>query len=186
MVSPFKYISILAAAPLALIAQINVTGVSTTATQAILQYTSPVQAACSLKVADMDRSLSIASATQSAGQVTVQTNSPHGLLTGAAIYIENSGAAAWDGWQTITTVPSPSSFTFLNATAGTAAAGNVGVLVDDVNPALFSGADQDSRPGNITAGRMQVAGQSSSPAPTGRTRTFVIGLRNAQFASDGD
>jgi hypothetical protein len=186
MVSAFKRISVLAAAPLALFAQINVTGVSTTATQAILQYTSPIQAACSLKVADMDRSLVMASATQSAGQVTVQTNAPHGLLTGAVIYIENSGVSAWNAWQTITGVPSASSFTFLNATAGTATAGNVGVLVDDVNPALFSGADQDSRPGNITAGQMQVAGQSLSPAPTGRTRTFVIGLRNAQFASDGD
>src|SRR5580658_3497900 len=187
MVSALKRISILAAAPLALFAQINVTGVSTTETQAILQYTSPIQAACSLKVADMDRSLAMASATQSAGQVTVQTNAPHGLLTGAVVYIENSGVSAWNAWQTVTAVPSPSSFTFLNATAGTAAAGNVGVLVDDVNPALFSGADQDSRPGNITAGQMLAAGQSPSPAaPAGRTRTFVIGLRNAQFASDGD
>jgi hypothetical protein len=185
MVSAFKRISILAAAPLALLAQIDVTGVSTTATQAILQYTAPIQAACSLKVADMDRSLAMASATQSAGQVTVQTNSPHGLLTGAVIYIENSGVSAWNAWQTVTSVPSPSSFTFLNATAGTAAAGNVGVLVDDVNPALFSGADQDSRPGNITAGQMPAAGQSPA-APAGRTRTFVIGLRYAQFASDGD
>jgi hypothetical protein len=187
MVSVFKRISILAAAPLALFAQINVTGVSTTVTQAILQYTSPIESACSLKVADMDRSIAIASATQSAGQVTVQTNAPHGLLTGAVIYIESSGVSAWNAWQTITAVPSPSSFTFLNATAGTAAAGNVGVLVDDVNPALFSGADQDSRPGNITAGQMLAAGQSpSTAAPAGRTRTFVIGLRNAQFASDGD
>src|ERR1700735_2150210 len=158
MASAFKRISILAAAPLALLAQIDVTGVSTTTTQAVLQYTSPIQAACSLKVADMDRSLSIASATQSAGQVTVLTNSPHGLLTGAAIYIENSGVSGWNGWQTITAVPSTSSFTFLNATAGTAAAGNVGVLVDDVNPALFSGADQDSRPGNITAGEAAAGG----------------------------
>jgi hypothetical protein len=134
----------------------------------------------------MDRSLSMASATQSAGQVTVQTNSPHGLLTGAVIYIENSGVSAWNAWQTITAVPSPSSFTFSNATAGTAAAGNVGVLADDVNPALFSGADQDSRPGNITAGQMPAAGQSPSPAASaGRTRTFVVGLRTAQFASDG-
>jgi hypothetical protein len=187
MVSAFKRISILAAAPLALFAQINVTGTSVTATQAILQYTAPIQGACSLRVADMDRSLAMASATQSAGQVTVQTNSPHGLLIGAVIYIENSGVSAWNAWQTITAVPSPSSFTFSNATAGTSASGNVGVLVDDVNPALFSGSDQDSRPGNITAGQMPVAGQRPSPAaPAGRTRTFAIGLRNAQFASDGD
>src|SRR5580700_10298500 len=177
MASAFKRISILAAAPMALFAQINVTGVSTTATQAILQYTSPIQGACSLKVADMARALAVASATQSAGQVTVQTNAPHGLLTGAVIYLENSGVSAWNAWQTITSVPSTSSFTFSNATAGTATAGNVGVLVDDVNPALFSGADQDSRPGSITAGQMPAAGQSPSPPPAGRTRTFVIGLR---------
>src|ERR1700735_4932235 len=110
MVSAFKRISILAAAPLALFSQINVTGVSTTATQAILQYTSPIQAACSLKVADMDRAVEMASATQSTGQVTVLTNAPHGLIAGAVIYIENSGVSAWNAWQIITAVPSPSSF----------------------------------------------------------------------------
>src|ERR1700685_2309188 len=164
MASAFKRISIFAVAPLALFAQINVTSVSATTTQAILQYTSPIQGACSLKVADMDRALTMASATQSAGQVTVQTNAPHGLLTGAAIYIENSGLSAWNAWQTITAVASPSSFTFSNATAERAAAGDVGWLVDDVSPARFSGADQDSRPGNIPAGQMPVAGQNPSPA----------------------
>ncbi len=157
--------------PLILAAQIGVTGASTTTTQAILQYTSPVESACSLKVADMDRGIALVSGAQAAGQVTMQTSVPHGLLAGAVVYIENSSVAAWNGWQTVLFAPTPASFTFANATAGTATAGNAGVLVDDLNPALFPGADQDSRPGNVT---------------TRGSRSFVVGLRYAQVASDGN
>src|SRR5579871_4849761 len=85
-------------------AQIAIEGVTVSATQAILQYTSPVPDPCSLQVADMNRAISITSAAQSNGLVTVQTAAPHGLFAGAMIYLENSGA--WNGWQILTSVPS--------------------------------------------------------------------------------
>jgi hypothetical protein len=176
MVLTLKVGLIVMAAPLVLAAQIDVAGVSTSTTQAILQYTSPVESACSLKVADMVRAITIVSGAQTSGQVTIRTSAPHGLLAGAVVYIENSDAAGWNGWQTVTSVPTPQSFLFANATAATATVGNVGVLVDDVNPALFAGADQDSRPGNVTTGSRGF----------GRSRTFVLGLRYAQFAADGN
>ncbi len=145
--------------------------VTTTSTQAVLRYTPPAGQACSLKVADMDRGIVIVSAVQASGIVTVTTRSGHGLLPGATIYLENTGVSGWDGWQTIASVPTPTSFTLANVTSGSAGAGNVGVLVDDVNPALFPGADQDSRPGNL--------GSRSGTV-------FVIGHREADIAADGN
>ena len=184
MAFAFKFSLIGAAAPLVLCAQINVTGVSTTTTQAVLQYISPVPAPCSLQVADMNRSIAIMSGTQAGGQVTILTNAPHGLLSGAVIYIENSDMTAWNGWQVVTSVPATTSFTFANAVAGTGTQGNVGVLVDDLNPALFTGADKDSRPGNVTTGQTQPIGLPR--VNSGRTRSFVVGQRYAQFAADGN
>jgi hypothetical protein len=157
--------------PMIAAAQIAMTGVSTTATQAILQYDSPVQQACGVKVADMNRAISIVSGTQSGGTVTITTRAPHGLLAGAVVYLESSGAPAWNGWQTIVSAPTATSLAFANATAGTSKGGVVGVLVDDVNPALYAGADQDSRAGNIVSGY---------------NRTFVIGHRDAPIALDGN
>jgi len=75
-----KFSLIAMAAPLILTAQISVIGVSTTTTQMILQYVSPVEGACSLMVADMNRSITMTSAVQAGGQVTLQTFAPHGRL----------------------------------------------------------------------------------------------------------
>src|SRR5271156_6726416 len=107
------------ALPLVLTAQINVT-VSTTTTQALLQYTSSVTGPCSLQVADMDRAITIVSGAEAAGQVLIQTSAPHGLLAGAVIYIENSGVTAWNGWQVLTAVPASTSFAFASGAAGSA------------------------------------------------------------------
>ena len=168
-----------------LAAQISVTAVTTSPTQAIVQYTSPVTQACSIQVADMNRAISITSATQTNGQVTAQTAAPHGLLSGAEIYLENSGS--WNGWQTVLSVPTNNSFVFASSAAGGATGGNVGVLADDVNPALFSGANQDSRAGNITDGQTAAPGQLLPVAQqAGRSRTFVIGKRTAEVALDGN
>src|SRR5712691_8914608 len=43
-------------------------------------------------------------------------------------------------------------------------------LAPDVDPTLFSGADQDSRPGSVV---------------NGTSRSFVVGARRADTASDG-
>jgi hypothetical protein len=166
-------------------AQIAIENVTVSATQAILQYTSPVSSACSLRVADMNRSISITSVAQSNGLVTVQTAAPHGLLPGAVIYLENS--VAWNGWQVLTSVPSSTSFVFANAASGGASRGNVGVLVDDVNPALFSGANLDSRAGSISTGQTTGSAQLNLVAQSGAgSRTFVIGKRSADVALDGN
>lgn len=172
-----RRISSLAAVALAsavqLCGQIAITGIASSDTQAAVTYISPVAQACSVRVADINRGIAIAYGTQAAGQVTVHTVAPHGLLAGAVVYLESSGA--WSGWQSITSVPAPDSFTFLSAQPGGLKGGSVGVLVDDINPALFSGADQDSRDGNVIAGQ--------SP---GGVRTFVVGKRTAEVGSDGN
>jgi hypothetical protein len=63
--------------PLALSAQMSgqiaIASVTATATQAILQYTSPVAQACRIQVADMNRAITVASVSQANGQVTIQT-----------------------------------------------------------------------------------------------------------------
>ena len=156
--------------PMIAAAQITVVGVSTTATQAILQYNSPLHQACSVKVADMNRGIAIASGAQSGGVVTITTRAPHGLLAGAVVYLAGSGVSAWDGWQTVVSAAAATTFTFANATAATSTGGAVGVLVDDMNAALYAGADQDSRTGNIVSGS---------------NRAFVVGHRDAPIASDG-
>ena len=142
----------------------------TSANQAILNYTSPISGACSLQVADMNRGITIASGSQTGGTVTITTGAPHGLLSGAVVYLETTGVTAWDGWQTLTGAAT-TTFTFAGS-AGTAATGNVGVLIDDLNPALFSGADQDSRAGNANVGTYG--------------RVFVVGQRTAAIATDGN
>ena len=147
----------------------SVSNVSATSTQAIIQYTSPAPGSCSLQVADMNRAISVASGTQASGSVTITTSAPHGLLSGAAVYLEGTGL--WDGWQVLTGVASATTFTFPSAASGTASAGTVGVLVDDVNPALYSGADQDSRAGNIV---------------NGLSRSFILGHHDAPSALDGN
>ena len=178
----------LAAVPLIAAAQITVTGVSTTATQAILQYIAPSSDACSLRAADMNRAIAISAGWQSAGSVTITTKSPHGLLTGAVVYLEGSGVSAWDGWRTIDSVLSPASFTFASVAQGTSAGGVVGVLIDDVNPALFPGSDLDTRPGNLNTGRLIRGGAARGQIGgyPGVNRVFVIGHRDAPLASDGD
>ncbi len=183
--------SVLWLAPLALAVsgpvsgQIAITSVTTSATQAIIEYSSAVPASCSMQVADMNRAISIASGAQAGGQVTIQTNAPHGLLAGAVVYLEKTGV--WDFWQSISGITSASSFTFAATVAGTVAYGNVGVLVDDVNPALFAGADQDSRAGNINTGQTAPPGQLLPlAAQAGRRRTFVVGKRTAEVALNGN
>jgi hypothetical protein len=145
--------------------------VSTTATQAILQYASPLEPACTLKVADLNRRIAVADGRQSSGLATITTRSPHGLAPGAMVYLDELGVAGWNGWQTVIAVTDAKHFTFTSSVAGNSTAGNVGVLVDDVNPNLFPEADRDSRPGNPN---------------NGQRRVFVVGKRTAEVAADGN
>ena len=163
-----RWIILLCAIPA--LAQVSVLSTQSTATQIVVNYNSPVPAACSFQAADMNRSITIASSAWAGGVATITTTAPHGLLVGSTqtVYIENSGSI-WNGWQTAT-ITAASTFTFSASTAS-ATAGNVGVLVDDANPTLYSGANLDSRAGSIT---------------NGTSRTLVIGYRSAPIASDGN
>ncbi|HTX38765.1 MAG TPA: hypothetical protein VME43_27250 [Bryobacteraceae bacterium] len=119
----------------------------------------------------MNRNIQIVSAVQNGTTVTVNTLTPHGLAGGAVIYMENA-SPAWTGWQTVATVPGPNTFTFLTTTgSASATGGDAGVLIDDVSPHEFVGADQDSRSGNLS---------------NGASRVFVVGQRTAAIALNGD
>lgn len=149
------------------LAQISSVSVSPESNRAILRYTAPDTNACTLQVADMNRGITIASASTTGGVVTVLTVAPHGLLAGDTVRIEGTGGTL-DGWQPLTSA-SGSSFTF--AGSGSASAGNVGVLINDVNPNLFTGANSDSR----------------SALNVGTSRVVVLGLRGyAPIANDGN
>jgi hypothetical protein len=167
--------------------QIAISSITTSDTQAMIQYASPVAAPCRFQVADMNRAISIVAISQGTGQVTMTTVAPHGLLAGAVIYLENSGV--WNGWQTVASVPTASSFVFASTATGGTSGGTAGVLVDDVNPALFPGANLDSRAGSISTGQPTAPGQLAplvqSAGAAGRNRTIVIGKRAADVASDG-
>jgi len=151
--------------------QVSGLSISTTATQAIVRYSSPIGQTCSMKAADMNRQITITGGVLSAGVATITTLSAHGLLPGSMVYIEGSGVDGWNGWQTVSAVPGATSFSFPSSAAGSSTAGNVGVLIDDLNPNLFAGADQDTRPGNPNSGQFRI---------------FVIGKRTADVAVDGN
>lgn len=154
-----------------LLGQISVDQITTSSTQAVLQFRSPTAGPCTFEVADMNRAITVVSIGFVSGEATVYTKTPHGLQTGAIVYLENSGGA--NGWHTINAVPSSVSFQFQASTGG-AGGGNVGVLVDDVNPALFTGANSDARDGSL------------STAQANSERTLVIGKRTAETALDGN
>jgi hypothetical protein len=137
-----------------------------------VEYTSPLAIPCTVQVADMNRAITITSAMQWNDHVTAQTAAPHGLTTADYIYLEGSGA--WNGWHPIISVPSSTTFILSGAADGGSSGGNVGVLVNDVNPALFTGANQDSRAGGV------------SNVSAGVARSFVVGKRSADIALDGN
>ena len=147
--------------------QVTVSNVQTTATQAVIRYAAPSASTCTLRVADMNRGIEIVSGSQAGGVVTITAKSAHGIASGAVVYIEGSGVSGWDGWQTVTGITS-TTFTF-SGSSGTSSGGIVGVLVDDMNASLYTGANSDGRSGSITSGLL---------------RTVVIGAHNSPIALD--
>ncbi len=157
-----------------LFAAVRVDKISVTNTQAVIEYTAPDEQACTLKVADLNLGTPISSAVGNGTSVTVTTRGLQAqAYAGQVVYLEGAGSgwhSSWSGWQTVDTAASNGlTFTFLNANSGTFTAngttvpwGNVGALINDVNTALFSGSNLDSRAGNLSRGR---------------SRTFVLGDR---------
>lgn len=158
----------------ALFAQtITVGQVSANATNALIPYSTSYSGgagACTIQIADMNRKIAITTATGTGpgggSIVTVTTQAQHGLLAvnGATVRIEGSGL--FDGWWPLASAPTSTTFTFASTISGTVTAGNIGVLVEDVNPSLFSGSNLGSRAGNVAG-------------------VFVAGVRLAPFAADG-
>jgi hypothetical protein len=153
----------------------NVRIAGATATQALLRYTAPTGSACAVEVYDSTgmkgAGLAVAGATYGA-PIQVTTGYDHYLTTGDKVYISGAGGNTnANGYSTVT-VTGPRTFTLDGKTGNGAytSGGTVSVLIHDVNTRLFSGADQDGRPGNIVSGR---------------NRTFVIGARVAAKAADG-
>ncbi len=145
----------------------NIRMVGATATQAVLAYTAPTAAACSVEVYDSTgmkaSGLAVAGASNTS-PIEITTGYDHYLSTGDRVYISGAGGNTNANGYSVVTVTGPKKFT-LDGKAGNGAytaGGVVAVLVHDVNTRLFSGADQDSRSGNIA---------------NGRERTFVIGAR---------
>ncbi len=159
-------LSILVSFPL--LAAVRVDKISVTNAQAIIEYTAPDAQACTLKVADLNLNTPISSAVGNGSAVTVTCRGLQCATSASqVVYVEGKGTgwqSAWGGWQTVASVASDGlSFTFTNSTSGTFTAdgstvpwGNVGALVNDVNTALFSGSNLDSRTGNLSRFRSRV------------------------------
>jgi len=78
--------------------------------------------------------------------------------------------AGWNGWQTVGAVADTTHFSFSSPGTGASTAGNIGILVDDLNPP-FSRGGSGSRPANPNSGYQRV---------------FVVGKRTADVAVDGN
>jgi len=153
----------------------NVRITGATATQAVLAYTAPTGEACAVEVYDTTGmkggGLAVTGASNTS-PIEVTSGYDHYLSTGDKVHISGVGGNTNANGYAVVTVTGPKTF-LLDGKAGNGeytGGGTVAVLVHDVNTRLFSGADQDTRPGNIA---------------NGRERTFVIGARKAEKARDG-
>ena len=157
--------------PDAVHAQMANVNVTTSPTQAAIQYVSPAAGACSIQVADMNRAITIASVAQVSTTVTMTTAAPHGLLSGAVIYLEGSGV--WNGWQTAQQAASQHHDVHLH-------------LCIDWGPSWrqCGGIGRRCEPDAVHGIESRLAGRAASRHRT--ARTFVVGTRDADVASDGN
>lgn len=156
--------------------------------QAVIFYTAPTTAACSVQVWDMNlqsdesgpkATTQIATTSGSGSTVTVTTVLAHGLRTGR-VYLADTGVPDWDGPKTVV-ITGTHTFTFSDGNAGDSTGGNVGMLVHDVNTDLFSGSDLDSRASANSSGgknRIFVAGTRGVGTPAGGRVTYSRALQN--------
>jgi len=133
--------------------------------QAVISYTAPDAAACSVEVYSSDLRVTAAANTN---PIAVTVHRPHSLETGDRVYISGvSGNTNANGYHTVT-VTSATAFT-LDGAAGNGtyiSGGLVQRLVHDVNPRIFGpGVDLDSRSGSANNLRQRtfVAGQIPIP-----------------------
>jgi hypothetical protein len=62
-------------------------------------------------------------ATETGNVVTIKTTTAHGLIPNQSVFIEGVGVSGYNGLQTIQTVPSPTTFTYLSNSLSLAASG---------------------------------------------------------------
>jgi hypothetical protein len=162
----FRALLLAVAMPFAAGAQIALNSIDTTDNQAVIGYIAPDATACTIQAADMNRNITAASSSAAAGVVTITTALPHGLLSGSTVYLD--GAPSGNQWQQITVTDS-THFTFTSGVSSSIT-GNVGILVPDVDTALYSGSNLDTRTGTVTAFK---------------NRIFVLGAHSAPISADG-
>jgi autotransporter-associated beta strand protein len=79
-------------------------------------------------------------ATESGNVVTIATQAPHGLVIGQTVLVEGVAAAGYDGIYTIASVPSATTFTYINSSSGLPASG--GGFVTDVETVQLEQSNQ--------------------------------------------
>lgn len=166
--------------PVSLLAQITNVRVTVSHAQALLYAVAPDASPCTVQAWGFGREIRIKSASWAAGVVTIHTVLAHGLRrTGQSIYVETS-VPDWNGPQSASFVDEDT-FTFPSATTGSATSGEVGVLVNDVDTALFPGADADNRTGNIVRGRERwvILGQRRAELKSGTVDSYSRALQNS-------
>jgi len=150
----------------------NVRVQGATQTQAVISYTAPAEAACTVEAYNLDEEVMALEIASVANTTPIEVTLKNYVYaeTGDKVYIYGNATA--NGYWTITRdANDPKSFTLNgSAASGTSSGGRVAVLVHDLNPRLFAGADQDGRPGGVVSGR---------------ARTVVIGKRAAEPALTG-
>jgi hypothetical protein len=150
----------------------NVRVQGATQTQAVISYTAPAETACTVEAYNLDEDVMALEIASVANTTPIEVTLKNYVFaeTGDKVYIYGNATA--NGYWTLTRdANDPKSFRLNgSAASGTSSGGRVAVLVHDLNPRLFAGADQDSRPGGVVSGR---------------ARTVVIGKRAAEPALTG-
>ena len=149
-------------------AEITNVRVEPTPTQAVIYYTAPDSSACAVLAYDMNLPVRVTDMTFDTDHVTVTTALNHGLQDGQEIIIDGSSVSAWNAQQNVLSVSDNRTFLFSTGDSGSSSVGTVGVLVNDVNNALFANSHLDSRAGNNNSGRY---------------REFVLGTRKSEIVN---
>lgn len=166
------FIAILGAILLCRLGSGQATKLSVTAsnTQAIITYTAPTDAACTVQAYDLNYAIKVRTATWASNTITVTTTLQHLLTTSDMVWVDGTGVAAWDGKPyAVASVISGTQFTIANTTSGSATQGRIGVLVHDVNANLYGS--------SATSDKARFPELNKT-----RQRAFVIGKRRTQLA----
>ncbi len=124
--------------------------------------------------------------TVTSGKVTITTTAPHNLIAGNNAILAGIGVAGFNGTFLITSVPSPTTFTYTNPTTGLANSGG-GIAGGNTLVTLTTTAAHTFTPGDsITVSGVGVAGYNGtftvSTVPSSTTLTYnaaASGLANS-------